>query len=431
MRVARLAIAALLQFVVTGPQKANFRYRREMLMPAVSSGTQSCAVLDGILYATAAPALADVRLLSVQNELAQEVPYALTLSETGSTSDPATVLNLRRRGQTVSFDLGMPNRPYSGLGLQLGGKNFRATAKVTGLKSLGDRNGTSLGTATLFDLSGQRLGRNTTVALPESSFAFLRVELAFAPVAPQARFEAFPALVEGAQVPPSREAQALFTPVAETAAVVERGHASVAMFVLPAHVPVERVSFVLTPGHTTNFSRSVHILAQAEHANGGQEPAKEELGGEIARVRLAQAGERLRASSLSIPVLLASNLQSAARVEVAVENGDQPPLAIQSVRLEMRQRKLCFQASGARVALYLGADGLQPPAYDLSRIFQPGQTAAVARLGPQMANPAYLAPAEAKPFSQRHRRLLFGAFAGLLTVLGGFAWRMRWGKKPT
>ena len=431
MRVARFAVAALLQFMAASPQNTDFRYRREVVLPAVAPGTQSCAILDGLLYAGAAPALADVRLLGTQDGFAQEIPYALTLSETGSASDPATVLNLRKRGQTVTFDLEMPNRPYSGLVLQLGGKNFRATAKVTGVKNPGDENGTILGTSTLFDLSGQRLGRNTALALPESSFAFLHVELAFAPAPGQARFEASPTLVEGAQVPPSREAQALFTPVAEAAAVVERGRASVARFVLPAHVPVERVSFVLTPGYTTNFSRPVRILAQAEHANGSQEPANEELDGEITRVRIAQAGQSLRASSLSIPALVASNLQSAARVEVEIENGDEPPLAIRSVRLEMRQRKLCFRAPGVRVALYFGADGLKPPAYDLSHVFQPGQAAALARLGPQLANPAYLAPAKAKPFPERHPRLLYGTFAGLLAVLGSVTWRMRRIDKPT
>ena len=426
MRAKLLAVVWLLQLTPqsAGPKLTDFRYRRELVLPAgMAAGAQSCAVLDGMTYAHAAPALADVRLFGGEGVDAQEIPYALTISETGFASDPATVLNLGKRGQTVTFDLQMPDRLYSGLLLQLGGVNFLAAAKVTGLRSLKDADGTTLGTFTLFDLSGQRLGRSTTVALPESGFPFLHVELAFSQAPGQPRFEASPALVEGVQVPPSREAQTLYTPVAETAVLAERGHESVAAFVLPAHVPVERVSFVLAPGYTTNFSRPVRILARADKTNGGEDPASEEIRGEISRVRMAQGGDLIRESSLGIPAILGSNLQSAAKVEVVVENGDDRPLGVQAVRLEMRQRKLCFDAPAMHIALYSGAKGVKAPVYDFSRVFQPAQTAAVARLGPETANPAYLPPADTKPFSERHPGLLWVALVGVLLVLGGVAWR--------
>ena len=426
MRARMLAVAWLLQVAAgsAGPKVTDFRYRRELVLPAgVAAGAQSCAVLDGTVYAHAEPALADVRLFSDKGAPVQEIPYALTISETGFASDPAPVLNLGKRGQTVTFDLQMPDRLYSGLLLQLGGANFLATAKVTGLKSLKDANGTALGTFALFDLSGQRLGRNTTVALPESSFPFLHVELAFSDAPGQPRFEASPALVEGAQVPPSREAQTLYTPVAETSAVTERGQESVAAFVLPAHVPVERVSFVLAPGYTTNFSRPVRILARADKANGGEDPASEEIRGEISRVRMTQGGDLIRESSLGVPALLGSNLQSSAKVEVAVENGDDRPLGIQAVRLEMRQRKLCFDAPAISVALYSGAQGMKAPVYDFSRVFLPAQTVAVARLGQETANPAYLPPVDTKPFSERHPALLWVALVGVVLALAGVAWR--------
>ncbi len=424
MKARALAIAGLLQLAPAsaGPKLAEFRYRRELGLPAAATGKQTCAVLDGTMYAHAAPALADVRLFDGQGAGAQEIPYALTISETGFASDPATVLNLGKKGQTVSFDLQMPGRLYSGLVLQLGGKNFLATAKVTGLKSLKDAKGTALGTYMLFDLSGQRLGRSTMVGLPESSFPFLHIELAFSQAPGQAGFEASPTLVEAAQVPPSREAQALYTPVAETSRLIERGRESIAEFVLPAHVPVERVSFVPAPGDRANFSRPVRILARADKANGGEEPASEEVKGEISRVRLTQNGENIRQSSLSVPALLGSNLQSAAKVEVAVENGDDRPLRLQSVRLEMRQRELCFDAPEAPAALYSGASGMRAPVYDLSRVFQPGQTAIVARLGPETVNPAYVAPLEVRPFAERHPGLVWVALLAAVMVLGSMAW---------
>ena len=425
MRFGTIALAWLLQLAAGshGPRVTDFRSRREVGVPAsVVPGAQSCAVLDGTLYAHAAPALADVRLFG-EGVPVQEVPYALTISETGFASNLATVLNLGKHGQTVTFDLQMPDRLYSGLLLQLRAVNFLAAAKVTGLRSLKDADGIELGTSTLFDLSGQRLGRNTMVALPESSFPFLHVELAFSHAPGQDRFEASPTLVESAEVPPSREAQTLYTPVAETAAVAERGRESMAEFVLPAHVPVERVSFVLSPGYTTNFSRPVRILARADKIAGEEDPASEEIRGTISRVRMTQGGDVLRESSLSISALLGSNLQSAARVEVAVENGDDRPLGIQAVRLEMRQRQLCFDAPAMRLALYSGANGVKAPVYDFSRVFRPAETAAVARLGPETANPAYVPSVDTKPFLERHPGLLWVALVGVVLALAGVARR--------
>ena len=43
-----------------------------------------------------------------------------------------------------------------------------------------------------------------------------------------------------------------------------------------------------------------------------------------------------------MPAILGSNMQGAATVEVAVDNGDDTPLPITAIRLEMRQRKICF-----------------------------------------------------------------------------------------
>ena len=68
-------------------------------------------------------------------------------------------------------------------------------------------------------------------------------------------------MVLGAKVPPSREAQTIYTTVAETATIATKGRETVATFVVPAQIPVERVSFVLAPGFTGNFSRVVKVSA--------------------------------------------------------------------------------------------------------------------------------------------------------------------------
>ena len=416
-----LMVAWVLQAIPGGPKETEFRYRRQVVRPAEAVGAPTCAVLDGTVYAHAAPALADLRLFG--DGATGEIPYAFTVSETGFSSDAATVLNLGMEGQTVTFDLQMPDRFYSGLILQLGGENFLAAAKITGLRALRDRDGAMLGTFTIFDLSRQRLGRNTAVALAESSFPYLHVELNFSNPPGEERFVATPGLVQGALVPPSREAQTLYTTVAETRTVVVRGRESVAEFLLPAHVPVERVSFELAPKFAGSFSRPVRITAKAVDATGSEAPASEEVAGEIARVRLTESGEVIRTSSLSVPAILGSNVQRAAKVEVAVKNGDDRPVELQGVRLEMRQRKLCFAAPGEPATLYYGAAGMKGPTYDYSRLFQPAEAVAVARLGPEIENPGYVARVEVKSFSERHPGIIWVALVGMVLVLGGVAWR--------
>lgn len=432
-----IGLAVLLQAGArTGSEP--FRWMRSVEVGAGSFAGhgfgRACAVLEGRVYAHAEPALADVRLFAGKDArlfagdgVGKEVPYALTMSEAAVTEDgEAAVLNEGGKGGQAVFDLRMPERPYSEVRLHMDAVDFVATATVTGLRALGDRQPTALGKFTLFDLTAEKLGRSTRLGLSESTFPFLHVDLAVrGATGPDEQGKASLAaasLVTGAEVPPSREAQTLYTEVAETGQMVQRGRESVAEFEVPAHVPVERVSFVLAPGFATNFSRRVRVRAQAEKANGNETPSSEELTGEISRVRLTQGGVAIRESSLSVPAILGSDGQSAAKVEVAVENGDDPPVGISAVRLEMRQRKLCFDAAGAPVEMYYGADGVKAPVYDYSRSFSPAAEVGVAQLGPERANPEFVARVEARPFMERHREMLWVGLVGV--VLGGVGWRL-------
>jgi len=154
-------------------------------------------------------------------------------------------------------------------------------------------------------------------------------------------------MVLGAQVPPSREAQILYTTVAETTSVAIVGRESRASFVVPTRVPVERVEFVLAPGFKANFSRDVRVTATIEPGakpvdGDGRAPLPEVITGNILRVHTTETGREIRVEQLGIPAILGSNLQQPAKIEVAIENGDDEPLPIAAVRLEMRQRKLCL-----------------------------------------------------------------------------------------
>ena len=414
-------------------QPGAMRYERAVRVAAGAG--QACAVLEAQIFPHAAPSLTDLRIFPEEasaSAAVHEVPYAITLSEAVSEETvTARVLNLgtgtneRRGSGQIAFDLELPQRAYTDVTLNLdpSAHDFIATATVSGSESLGGRGkATALGSFTIFDLASQHLSRDTTIPLQESTFKVLHVELSVSPAAGSAAARFVPAMVRGAQVPPSREAQSIYTTVAETAAVTTVGRESRASFVVPARVPLERVSFVLAPGFTGNFSREVRVSALAEaEDDGGRAALPEVVTGSILRVHTSDAGREIRSEQLGVDAILGANLQRAAKVEVAIENGDDQPLPIASVRLEMRQRKICFEApvAGSGVALFYGDSRLAAPVYDYARLFVASRAALVAELGAEGPNANYRAPAaEARPFAARHPELLWIALIATICALG-------------
>ena len=433
MRAALLLALLLWQVgAANEPQVAQpgaMRYERAIHVAGnerQDGAVQACAVLDAPIFAHAAPSLTDVRLFPVQDAAAaHEVPYAITLSEAVSEeTETAHVLNLGSAGGKIVFDLEMPARSYTDVVLNIDPAvhDFIASATVTGMDTLRGKE-TALGSFTLFDLAWQRLSRDTTIPLQESTFKVLHVELSISPAAGSAVTRFFPSMILSASVPPSREAQTIYTTVAGTAALVTKGRESVAIFEVPARVPLERVSFALAPGFTGNFSREVRVNAMADAMDdGGRAALTEEVTGNIQRVHTSEAGREIRSEQLGVDAILGANLQHAAKVEVTIENGDDQPLPIASVRLEMRQRKICFDAPAAgSLALFYGDSRLAAPVYDYARLFVASRTALVAELGPEGLNPNYRAPGDTTPFADRHPELLWIALIAVICALGTVA----------
>jgi hypothetical protein len=409
-----ILLALVLWQATPGPEPATadpqyLRYQRTVTVPSGSG--QSCAIIDPQIFPHAAPSLKDLRLF----QGGHEVPYAITLSEPQQPdSDTARVRNLGLRGRNIVFDVEMPNRPYTEITLDLGGQDFLATATVSGTRDPNYSNQTRLGEFTLFDLTSQHLSRNTTLHLQETSLPYLHIELAVSPATGNRTFTATPEMVQGVTVPPSREAQSLYTTAATATTIARRGRQSVATFALPERIPVERVSFDLAPAYKANFSRDVRIADRPDGANS----MSENLAGTILRVHLTQAGREIRQEQLSVPATLGSNMQSAATVEVAVDNGDDTPLPITAIRLEMRQRKICFDVSSARpLTLYYGDPALAAPQYDYARLFTPSDVMRVAQLGPEQLNPAYRDRPDARPLTDRHPHLLWIVLLAVVSTL--------------
>ena len=421
-------LALLLWQATPGPETTTPEYLRYQRIVAPSDPGQNCAVIDPQLFPHAAPSLKDLRLFKDNHE----VPYAITLSEPQQPdSDTAAILNLGPRGRKIVFDLEMPNRPYTEIDLGLAGHDFLATATVSGTRDPNYSNQTHLGDYTLFDLTTQHLSRNTSIHLQETSLPYLHVELAISPAAGTSASSLTPEvlqnMVQGVTVPPSREAQSLYTTAARSSTVTQRGRQSIATFALPERIPIERVSFDLAPTYKANFSRDVHITDHPDSTANPEtsaNPASETLAGTILRVHLTQAGREIRQEQLSVPATLGSNMQSAATVQVAVENGDDTPLPITAIRLEMRQRKICFDTPDERpLILYYGDPALTAPQYDYARLFTLSSAVHTAQLSRERLNVLYHDRPDARPLTERRPHLLWIVLLIVICILAVIAIR--------
>ena len=392
-----------------------FHYHRSVTTAAGSG--EACAIVDPGIFPNAAPSLKDLRLY----QGGREVPYAITLSEAEQPdSDHARIFNLGTRGGAIVFDVEMPARSYTDVALDLSGKDYLATATVSGMDSP-DGAPTRLGEFTLFDLSSQHLSHNTTIHLQESSFRFLHVAITASAAPGATGFVPTPQMVQGVTVPPSREAQTLFTTAISINDIQQRGRETVGSVSLPARLPIERVSFVPSPSYKGNFSRNVRITA---HPAGDSAP--ETASGMIQRVHLTEAGREIRQQQLSVPAVLGANMQDSAKLEVAVENGDDVPLPITAILLEMRQRKLCFNPaanSGSGLELFYGDSALAAPQYDFARLFSPSASLMQAQLGPEQKNDVYRERPDMRSMSERHPGLLWIVLLIVICILAVVALR--------
>lgn len=392
----------------------HLRYERELNMPAGATG-ETCAVLDGSVYAHAASASAgDLRVFQEGAGRAVEVPFAVSYSAAQPTDAmAATVGNLRMQGEDIVFDLAMPERAYTVVEVEIAAQNFVGTAEVS------SSDGKALGTFAVFDLSAKHLARSTSLALEEANYRQLHVKLRLRGLDGGALARLSPGLVTGATVPASREAQTLYTVVASMNELTQENGATVARLDAPAHVPVERVSFVLDSAYREDFLRRVTVSA-AKDMRGLALP-DEVVNGEIWRVT-READPLIHAAKLSQVAVLASNMREAAEVEVEVKNDGGAPLPIKAVQLEMRQRTVCFDAAaGSRYSLRYGDDALRANVYDLD-----GTTSAkpvMSTLGQEELNRDYVSRNGAKTYRERNPQMIWIALLALIAGFGALASR--------
>lgn len=406
MRSSAAIVLLLWQFgsVAAPSPSRHLRYQREIFLPRQASG-QACVALDGAVFAhTESTGAGDVRIYGRDGQHEFNVPFALTESGPATLdAQPATVGNVAVRQGALNFDLSMPTGGYSEVDLDLKAKNFLGVAEVSGMESR--RRATTLGTFSLFDLSGQGLARSTVLALPDVSYPVLHIELRLTD--PEGRpMPVEPWMISGATVPPSRQDQIAYTTIASSSKIEQQGHWSIATMVVPAHIPIERAQFVLEPEFHSDFLRDATVAASPMDTGLAALGAAEGMSGHIFRVvRSAIAGvPAIDSRVLAINTVIGANLQSPAKVTASVDNGNAPPLPIARVDLQMRERKLCFEARpGASYTLRYGDAELSGPSYSYARHFAPAARPMIGVLGPEQKNPMYV-PAGADQEQRRPGR---------------------------
>lgn len=410
MKIA--ATIALLAAAAATPQIEYLRYERPVVAPGAVG--QTCVALDTATFAHSTPGLADLRLWS---EGAQ-TPYAIhSAAPPAGTERTIVPLNRGRKSGKTVFDAAMPDGSYGDIELKIVAQNFIASVSVAGSQSESGSAETRLGSFTVFDLTRQRLGRSTVIHLPESDFRYLHFVIA-GPVEP----ESVTGLVVG-RLPAGKPK---YMTVAEATHVKQDGRSTTIEFNVPARIPVDRIVF--EPGaEPGNFTRDVNVSVAAavpqQTADGREAGAMATSSGNLLRVHSVQEGRRIEEERLTIDSP-SGEFDTATKWIVRIDNGDDAPLNIGSVRLETIERSLCFNAEVNRTyTLYYGDTALAAPRYDYAALFNFETNAAQAVEGPEQPNPAYHSRPDERPFTDRHPALLWIALIAVIVLLAAIALR--------
>lgn len=397
----RSPLILALGLVLAAPAVPSISYFTNVRDVHVSQpGQQNYFVVDEEIWSHTRPDLGDLRIYDSE----AQVQYAPTEERGGTASheEVAKILNLGSVGGHTEFDLDMGQiGEYDRIRLQLDAKNFVVTAAIAGSNTLAGRPSTQLPLATLYDFTREQLGSNAILKLPASSFPYLHIQLS-AGISPQQ--------VKAATVYNMQETRAIWTSVGSCATPSQRMRTTVIECKSPTKVPVDRVRFQADP-QQINFRRAVTLSSSS---------GRYETGGEITRVRLNRAGTTVVSEEMDVQV----GGQNSSQLTITVDNGDNPPLAITAVQLLSVERRVYFdpQQKGA-LKLYYGDPKLGAPVYDYARFFHADPAAAKAELGPGAHNQAYSGRPDDRPWSERHKAVLWLAMLVAVAVLAVLALR--------
>jgi hypothetical protein len=399
----RLAASLFLLFLVAdtaNPPEAAIPYFSNVRQVHVAQpDRQNFFIVDEELWTHSRPDLGDLRLYDGESP----VQYALSEQRAGISSEEveAKILNLGSVSGHTEFDLDAEGLgEYDRIRLRLDAHDFVAKASVSGGGAPGKASEVELPPSTLYDFTKEQLGSNSLLKLPASSFRYLHIRLS-----PGIR----PEQVKGAAIYNLREQKASWTKVGSCAAPQSKQRMTLITCTVAMRVPLSRILLQIAP-EQVNFRRAVSV----EDAKGVQVAS-----GEISRVRVNRAGVLVTSEELAVSVgvnVALSGGDNSGQLTLAIDNGDNPPLTILAAEPLSLERRIYFDPQGkTALRLYYGDEKLPAPVYDYARFFHLDASPAEAQLGPGEHNAQYTGRPDDRPWSERHKVILWGAM--LLAVL--------------
>ena len=393
-------------FLVTTPAISYFKYQRKI--EPLSAGGQHYAVVDEAIWRHALPNLDDLRVYAA----GKEIPYARR-TMWGSTQTEQKNVRLLQPGTLggkTQFLLDMSGvAEYDRITLNLATKNYVAHARVDGQNDAHGTQWVNLGTTTLFDLSEEKLGHNSTLQIPVSTYKYLRVTLDGI---------VKPLDIQGAMAGIERAQEAVWRDLGGEPRQTQEGKDTVLTFAAPENIPVERVLLDIAASQG-NFQREIAIQNDKGSTIGA---------GEVLRIHMLRSGQKIDVDR----TWLDFNATVHGELRAVVHNGDDAPLKITRARLEQYERRIYFDGdAGTALEFYYGDPKLNAPIYDYAKLFQSDASAAPVRMGAEEANASHTGRPDDRPWSERHPAILWAAILAAVAILGGIAVRSMKSAAPT
>ena len=414
MRLAASLLFMLLVAEGANPPEAAIPYFSNVRdVPIAQPDRQNFFLADEELWSHSRADLGDLRLYDGESP----VQYALSEQRAGISTEEveAKILNLGTVSGHTEFDLDTQGlAEYDRIRLRLDARDFVATASVSGGGAPGKATDVELKPSTLYDFSKEQLGSNSLLKLPPSSFRYLHVKLSSG---------IRPEQVKGATIANRREQQALWTHVGWCAAPTQRQRKSEIICEIPPRVPVNRIMLQVVPTQM-NFRRTVSV----EDSRGLQIAS-----GEVSRVRVNRAGTLIVNEDLAVSVSVVNvgalnegdeNSRNPLRLILIIDNGVNPPLTVVAAEPLALERRVYFDPQGkSALRLYYGDEKLAAPVYDYARFFHLDASATQAQPGPGAHNAQYTGRPDERPWSERHKAVLWAAMILAVLVLAVVALR--------
>jgi len=392
----KVALGMLASLLVAGASIPYFKYQRPV--QSLGSGGQHYFVVDETVWRHARPDLSDLRLYSAE----KEVPCSLQIESGAYETEqkefrvlqPATVA-----GKT-HFLLDMSGvAEYDRVELKLARKNYVAHARVEGQDDSHGSSWAALGTTTLYDLSDEKLGHNSTLQIPLSTYKYLRVTI---------DGSVKPSDVHSGTAGMTRASKAVWRTISDGPHQAELAKDTVVTFSVPENVPIERIVFEIDPAQG-NFQREIEFQGDKDQYLGS---------GEISRVHTQRNGKKIDVEKTSLEI----GTTGQRTLKAIVHNGDDQPLKITDADLQQYDRRIYFDSLlGAEYTLYYGDNKLGAPVYDYAKLFQKAAGASQATLGGEEMNAAYTGRPDDRPWSERHPAVLWAAIVAAVLILGAIA----------